>query len=97
MLGPWEKSPANPILAGNDAWRCPGHGSIVSDADGRYWLLYHAYAQNGFVATGREMLLDEVVFGADGWPTINGGKGPSARANAPGSGANPRRPLRIPR
>ena len=31
MLGPWEKSPANPILAGNDAWRCPGHGSIVSD------------------------------------------------------------------
>jgi beta-xylosidase len=83
MLGPWEKSPANPILAGNDVWRCPGHGSIVSDADGRYWLLYHAYAKNGFVATGREMLLDEVIFGSDGWPTINGGKGPSTRANAP--------------
>jgi xylan 1,4-beta-xylosidase len=83
MLGPWEKAATNPILAGNGAWRCPGHGSIVTDPDGRYWLLYHAYAQKGFVATGREMLLDEVVFGADGWPTINGGKGASSRAAAP--------------
>jgi xylan 1,4-beta-xylosidase len=83
MLGPWEKSPANPILAENAGWRCPGHGSIVSDPDGRSWLLYHAYARNGFVATGREMLLDEVVFGADGWPTINAGKGPSTGASAP--------------
>jgi len=83
MLGPWEKCPANPILAGNAAWRCPGHGSIVTDPDGRHWLLYHAYAQNGFVATGREMLLDEVAFGGDGWPSINGGMGPSTRAPGP--------------
>lgn len=83
MEGPWEKAPANPILAVNEAWKCPGHGSIVTDPDGRYWFLYHAYAQKGFVATGREMLLDEVVFGADGWPTINGGKGPSSRAVGP--------------
>lgn len=85
MAGPWEKSPANPILAGNTDWRCPGHGSIVTDPEGRYWLLYHAYAQKGFVATGREMLLDEVVFGPDGWPTINSGKGPSTRAPGPRS------------
>lgn len=83
MLGPWEKAPGNPILAGNAAWRCPGHGSIVTDSEGRYWFLYHAYAAQGFVATGREMLLDEVIFGADGWPTINAGKGPSSRAPAP--------------
>src|SRR4051812_47588185 len=83
MVGPWEKAPTNPLLAGNDAWRCPGHGSIVDDPDGRTWLLYHAYAQKGFVATGREMLLDEVIFGADGWPTINGGKGPSTHTGAP--------------
>jgi beta-xylosidase len=83
MLGPWEKCPANPILAGNDAWRCPGHGSIVGDPDGRFWLLYHAYAQKGFVATGREMLLDEVVFDRDGWPSINGGKGPTSHATPP--------------
>lgn len=83
MLGPWEKAPTNPIMAGNGAWRCPGHGSIVSDPQGRHWFLYHAYAQQGFVATGRQMLLDEVVFGADGWPTINAGKGASSRAAGP--------------
>jgi xylan 1,4-beta-xylosidase len=87
MTGPWEKAPGNPILAGNDTWRCPGHGSIVTDAEGRYWLLYHAYAQKGFVATGREMLLDEVVFGANGWPTINGGKGASTRTAGPKNAA----------
>ena len=85
MLGPWEKAAANPIMAGNRDWRCPGHGSIVADPEGRHWLLYHAYAENGFVATGREMMLDEVVFGPDGWPAINGGKGPSSRATAPAS------------
>jgi beta-xylosidase len=83
MTGPWEKAPANPILATNDAWRCPGHGSIVTDPDGRTWLLYHAYAQKGFVATGRELMLDEVVFGSDGWPTINRGTGPSVHAAGP--------------
>ena len=39
LLGPWEKNPANPILAGNNDWKCPGHGSIVADEKGRYWLL----------------------------------------------------------
>ncbi|MBI5691509.1 MAG: family 43 glycosylhydrolase [Verrucomicrobia bacterium] len=84
MLGPWEKCPANPILADNATWRCPGHGSLVEDKAGRWWLLYHAYAANGFVATGRQMLLDEVVFGANGWPSINGGRGPTTQAAAPG-------------
>jgi xylan 1,4-beta-xylosidase len=83
MAGPWEKYSANPILAGNEAWRCPGHGSIVSDPEGRSWLLYHAYAQKGFVATGRELLLDEVRYWADGWPTINAGHGPTTDAAAP--------------
>jgi beta-xylosidase len=83
LIGPWEKNPANPILAGNENWRCPGHGSIVTDEEGRYWLLYHAYAAKGFVYTGREALLDEVVFGSDGWPTINAGKGPSVATTSP--------------
>lgn len=83
MEGPWEKCPANPLLAENDRWRCPGHGSVVQDPDGRYWLLYHAYARDGFVGTGRQMLLDEVVFNLDGWPSINRGAGPSRQAPAP--------------
>jgi xylan 1,4-beta-xylosidase len=83
LLGPWEKNPRNPILAGNDSWKCPGHGTVVSDARGRYFLLYHAYQPKDFVYVGRQALLDEVVFGADGWPTINEGRGPSARAASP--------------
>jgi xylan 1,4-beta-xylosidase len=83
LLGPWEKNPANPILAGNENWKCPGHGTVVADERGRYFLLYHAYHPRDFVYVGRQALLDEVVWGADDWPTINGGRGPSARAASP--------------
>jgi len=82
LLGPWEKNPANPLLAGNDDWKCPGHGSIVDDGNGRYWLLYHSYSANSFIFTGREALLDEVKFGNEGWPTINDGH-PSDQATSP--------------
>ena len=83
LLGKWEKNPANPILAENETWQCPGHGSIVSTADGRDFLLYHAYLKGskGF-NIGREALLDEVKF-ENGWATINNGKGASKTANAP--------------
>ncbi|HSU53143.1 MAG TPA: family 43 glycosylhydrolase [Candidatus Dormibacteraeota bacterium] len=83
LLGPWEKNPANPILPGNEQWKCPGHGSIVMDEQGRYWLLYHAYAAQNSIFTGREAMLDEVTFGSDDWPTINGGHGPSAHRSTP--------------
>ena len=83
LLGPWEKNPANPILAANQTWECPGHGSIVSDEQGRFWFLYHAYPAAGTVFTGREGMLDEVKFGADAWPMINDGKGPSVHALSP--------------
>jgi xylan 1,4-beta-xylosidase len=83
LLGPWEKNPANPILRGNETWKCPGHGTIVSDARGRDYLMYHAMDAKDFVYVGRQALLDEVRWGANGWPTINNGRGPSARAASP--------------
>lgn len=84
LLGPWEKNPANPLLAENQTWQCPGHGSIVADDEGRNFLLYHAYkkSEEAFYI-GREAMLDEVMWSANGWPTINNGKGPSGRAPAP--------------
>jgi beta-xylosidase len=83
LLGDWEKNPANPILAANENWQCPGHGSVVTTADGRDFLLYHAYRKRSDAFNiGREALLDEVKFDAD-WPTINGGRGPSERAAVP--------------
>ncbi|MBA3322679.1 MAG: family 43 glycosylhydrolase [Pyrinomonadaceae bacterium] len=79
LLGPWEKHPANPILPANDAWQCPGHGSIVSTPDGRDFLLYHAYRRRPDAFNiGREALLDEIKWdGTGNWPSINSGQGPS--------------------
>jgi xylan 1,4-beta-xylosidase len=92
LLGPWEKNPANPILAQNEAWRCPGHGSIVDDGAGRDYLLYHAYDARDFIYVGRQGLLDEVEWQANGWPTINGGRGPSSKAKLPMRGVGPQGP-----
>jgi xylan 1,4-beta-xylosidase len=83
LLGPWERNPANPILAGNNTWKCPGHGSIVTTPNGRDYLLYHAYDPEDFEFAGRQGVLDEITWGADGWPAINVGRGPSNRAVAP--------------
>ena len=83
LLGPWERDGRNPILAGNEQWKCPGHGSIVDDPAGRTFLLYHAYHPSDFEFVGRQGLLDEVRWGADGWPAINEGRGPSHAAPPP--------------
>ncbi|MGI8965993.1 MAG: family 43 glycosylhydrolase [Limisphaerales bacterium] len=83
LLGPYEKNPDNPILAGNEKWKCPGHGSIVHDAQGRDFLLYHAYAATDFIYVGRQGLLDEVKWEANNWPTINQKQGPSSEALSP--------------
>lgn len=82
ILGEWERNPANPILSGNEQWKCPGHGSVVTLRDGRTFLLYHAYHPRDFEYAGRQALLDEITW-VDGWPVINGGRGPSAQASAP--------------
>ena len=83
ILGDWEKNPGNPILAANSAWQCPGHGDIVGTADGRQFLLYHAYRRRSDAfSIGRETLLDEVRF-ENGWPTVNNGRGPSDGLNSP--------------
>lgn len=83
LLGPWEKNPANPILGANEFWKCPGHGSVVEDRRGRTFLLYHAYDAREGIFVGRQGMLDEITWGPEGWPSINGGKGPS-------NGARPR-------
>ena len=83
LLGPWEKYSGNPILAGNDEWKCPGHGTIVRDARGRDQMLYHAYDAEDFTYVGRQALLDEVEWTTDGWARINRGRGPSGVAPAP--------------
>lgn len=62
LLGPWEKYANNPIVLGNDKWKCPGHGTLVRDQAGRDWFLYHAYAADTFIYVGRQGVLDLVTW-----------------------------------
>jgi beta-xylosidase len=91
LLGPWERYPGNPILAGNEDWKCPGHGTVVTDPTGKTFLLYHAYDPTEFEYVGRQGLLDEVTWDSQGWPAINGGHGPSRSVSVPGGARTPSR------
>ena len=82
LRGPWEKYSANPIMKQNETWKCAGHGSVVSDPQGRDFYLYHAYETDDFVYPGRQGLLDEITWGNDGWPHFSQ-NAPSATAAAP--------------
>ncbi|QJE98973.1 family 43 glycosylhydrolase [Luteolibacter luteus] len=90
VKGPWEASPLNPILAGGDGWKCPGHGTLVTLEDKRTFFLYHAYGEKENVFTGRQGLLDEVAWNEEGWPFFAGGRTPALSGPSPlGKAQNP--------
>lgn len=67
--GPWENSPYNPIVhtySPDEPWWSKGHGTLIDDADGNWWLVYHAYP-NGFHSLGRYTLIEPVEWTEDGW------------------------------
>jgi arabinan endo-1,5-alpha-L-arabinosidase len=70
------------MLAARGRWLAPGHNSIIADARGTDWMLYHAVdtrrprAKPGDeINSRRVMLLDRIAW-RDGWPRIRDG-GPS--------------------
>lgn len=69
--GVWEKYDKNPIMVGNDRWKCPGHGTVVQSSDNRLFMLYHAFNKNYDVFVGREGIIEELKQGADGWPVLH--------------------------
>lgn len=69
VLGPWENCPANPIVhtwSKTDRYLSKGHGTIFPDAEGRWFIVYHAY-ENGYLAAGRQTLLEPMERTKDGW------------------------------
>jgi xylan 1,4-beta-xylosidase len=73
--GPWENCPHNPIVRTmhrDEPWWSRGHSTAVEGPDGRWWLVYHGY-ENGFRTLGRQMLLEPIMWTADGWPRATGG------------------------
>jgi arabinan endo-1,5-alpha-L-arabinosidase len=79
-----------PFLTMNgNRWVGTGHNTVFQDAHGDWWTIYHAVdQQDPFFATAtgftkRPALLDAIDW-IDGWPTVNGGRGPSdSRMPAP--------------
>jgi arabinan endo-1,5-alpha-L-arabinosidase len=71
-----EGTPHSIILAKRDHWIAPGHNSIVNDAKGRTWILYHAVdarrprvKPGDEINTRRVMLIDRVEW-QNGWPQV---------------------------
>jgi beta-xylosidase len=84
LQGPWEKYAGNPVLQGDHTWKCPGHGTVVTTADNRYFYLHHAYSGADFTFTGRQGLLSELVWDEKtGWPAFRYGTHPPAQAESP--------------
>jgi len=68
-LGPWENSPYNPIIhtwSKNEKWHAKGHGTLVDDKDGNWWIVYHAYMKD-YYTLGRQTLIEPLEWTEDGW------------------------------
>ncbi|MGR0219994.1 family 43 glycosylhydrolase [Agromyces sp. ZXT2-6] len=73
--GPWENHPRNPIARTEDAseaWWSRGHATLVPGpaartADDEWWMISHGY-ENGYRTLGRQILLEPIRWGEDGWP-----------------------------
>ena len=73
--GPWENSPYNPVVhtwSQDQKWWRQGHGTLIDDADGKWWFMYTGY-ENGYNLYGKQSLLLKVEWTADGWPRIPAG------------------------
>lgn len=68
--GPWENSPYNPMIhtySADEVWWSKGHGTLIDDAQGNWYIVYHAY-RNGFHTLGRSTIIESVEWTKDGWP-----------------------------
>lgn len=68
-LGPWENSPYNPVIRVTSAaenWWSKGHGTPFQDAQGNWWIVFHAY-ENGHYNMGRQTMIQAIEWTPDGW------------------------------
>jgi arabinan endo-1,5-alpha-L-arabinosidase len=78
-MGPFERHPANPILAANEDYLAPGHNATIRDEDGRDWIVYHSMIRGDFT-NYRYLFIDPIEW-VDGWPIVNDGRGPSTSSD----------------
>lgn len=68
--GPWENSPYNPMIhtySADEEWWSKGHGTLIDDAQGNWYVVYHSY-RNGFHTLGRSTMIESVEWTDDEWP-----------------------------
>ncbi len=88
LMGNYEPCPYNPIMRQTDAGaaiqRC-GHGKPVCTQNGEWYMVYLCGRMigDGYSMLGRETALDPITWTADGWPIVNGLKGPSVLQRKP--------------
>ncbi|HEY4094270.1 MAG TPA: glycoside hydrolase family 43 protein [Baekduia sp.] len=70
--GPYMKDPDNPVLRDSPAWKCPGHGTVIKAGGAGLVLLHHAFRADDVFNVRRQVLLDRVTLGPDGWPVVGG-------------------------
>lgn len=67
--GPWENSPYNPIIHTenrSERWWSQGHGSLIDDVNGHWWIMYHSY-EKYFQTLGRQTLMLPIEWTKDHW------------------------------
>jgi xylan 1,4-beta-xylosidase len=68
-FGPWENSPFNPLVrtvSKTERWWSKGHGTLLEDSKGSWWIVFHAYEKN-YLNNGRQTLMQPVEWTKDGW------------------------------
>lgn len=76
LMGTWEKYEHNPVIRDNEDWKCPGTGTVI-EADGDFFLLYHAFNTLGGAFVGREGILEEINWTDDDWPVFKNNLSPN--------------------
>lgn len=88
LKGIYEPCPYNPIMRQWDEnagiQRC-GHGKPVMTQNGEWFMVYLCgrMVDGKYSILGRETALDRITWTADGWPVVNGLKGPSCLSLLP--------------
>ena len=88
LMGNYEPCPYNPIMRQMDEGaaiqRC-GHGKPVCTQNGEWYMVYLCGRMigDGYSMLGRETALDPISWTVDGWPVVNGLKGPSVLQKKP--------------
>lgn len=91
ITGPYEVDPMNPFVSSADDPEAylqkTGHGDIVQTQDGDWYAVFLAarpLTQRGRCITGRESVIERVVWSDDGWLRLaSGGRVPRREVEAP--------------